>query len=86
MARKNKQIKDIQEALLSNTQLIKEQSGKLVPEINTLQIDEELLEKYKMLAAYYQKDFKDILHDALKHYLRLKALDVEQAMNEDNKA
>lgn len=91
MAKKKRKVKDIKNALLSNTTFIKDtgtEEKKVVPkqEISTqtpdnvIEIDKTLLSRIKILANYYQKDYKEVVGEALNHYLRIKKLDVDEAL------
>lgn len=90
MAKKKRKISDIKSALLSNTSFIKnseedksvESKGNVVdvlPE-NAVEIDKSTLSRIKILAKYYEKDYQEVVGEALQHYLRIKKLDVEEAL------
>ena len=88
MAKKKRKISDIKSALLSNTHFIKntEEEKQLVtknvveiPE-NAVQIDKQNLSRLKILANYYGKDTQHLVNEAINHYLRLKKLDIDQAL------
>lgn len=82
-----KNIKQFKQALLSNTGFIKEAE----PIANTKQpqptvIDEVIMadvrDKYRILAAFEKIDEKELINKALNHYLKLKGLQLEQAIKE----
>jgi len=85
-----KNINQFKQALLSNTDFIKESgsseynkpSEKLVME---LIIDEDVKEKFKILANFEKTSEKELINKALNHYLKLKGLQLEQAMKEGKK-
>lgn len=87
MAKKKRKISDIKNALLSNTSFIKstEQETKIEDKSikypdNVVELDKTILSRIKILAAYYQKDYQEVIGEALKHYLRIKKLDVDEAL------
>ncbi|MCF6240017.1 MAG: hypothetical protein L3J74_01580 [Bacteroidales bacterium] len=92
MAKKKRKISDIKSALLSNTSFIKntekekkteKHENNSTPEKlpdNVIEIDKILLSRIKILANYYQKDYQEIVGEALHHYLRIKKLDVDEAL------
>lgn len=86
MAKTKKNIKDFQQALLSNTKFIKKESAKeeepeaIAPDTShPLHIDPEILSDIKLLAEHENKEFINLIHVALKHYLGLKSLRLEEA-------
>jgi hypothetical protein len=89
MAKKKRKISDIKSALLSNTSFIKnteletkEDIKKPAPKLpdNMVEIDKSVLSRIKILANYYQKDYQELIGEALQHYLRIKKLDVDEAL------
>jgi len=82
-----KNIKQFKQALMSNTGFIKEPE----PTVNTKQaqptVSEEVImadvrEKFRLLAAFEKIDEKELINKALNHYLKLKGLQLEQAIKE----
>lgn len=91
MGKNKKTIFDIQKALLSNTEFIKEQEPQAeqvpyVPEIpqprpvDCVVLDPALLRKLKILAAYEKQTPDELVNSALNHFLRLKAGRLDEAM------
>ena len=91
MAKKKRKVKDIKNALLSNTTFIKD-TGKEEKKVvskqeiktqqpdNVVEIDKTLLSRIKILANYYHKNYQEVVGEALNHYLRIKKLDVDEAL------
>ena len=88
MAKKSKKnINQFKEALFSNTDFLKEaetseDNEQITEIISDDVIDNEVREKFKLLANYEKIDEKELINKALNHYLRLKGLQLEQAMKE----
>lgn len=85
-----KNIKQFKQALLSNTDFIKENKStdntKAAPEIVMEEvIKPEIREKFKILANFEGEEEKDLINKALNHYLRLKGLQLEEAMKMNKK-
>ncbi len=84
MAKKKIKLSEIKEALLSNTSFIKNEEApveeKMVMPENAVEIDMSTLRKIKLLANYYKKDTSELINEAIVHYLRLKRLDIEEAL------
>jgi hypothetical protein len=84
MAKKKRKINDIKNALLSNTSFIskteKSAETKIVAPENSVTLDKQTLAKIKLLANYYKKDYTELVDEALKHYLRIKKLDIDEAL------
>ncbi len=89
MAKKKRKISDIKSALLSNTSFIKNTEQETKKDIknnapklpdNMVEIDKSILSRIKILANYYQKDYQELIEEALHHYLRIKKLDVDEAL------
>jgi hypothetical protein len=84
MAKKaNKSMRQIQDALLTNTGLLK-QPDEVSKADNTGVTDNliqpEIFEKFEILANFEKTSTKDLINSALHHYIKLKALQLEQAM------
>jgi hypothetical protein len=90
MAKSKHTINDIQKALLSSTKFIKENEV-AKPEINNdqqdskpsttdLNIDPVVMKKFKILAPYMGETTEELINKALNHFLRLKSMQLEQAM------
>ncbi|HNS30827.1 MAG TPA: hypothetical protein PKL52_09895 [Tenuifilaceae bacterium] len=92
MAKNRRTISDIQKALLINTKFIKEpeeveepivKAEKKEPEPianDKINIDEVVLKKYKILAPYLGDSVEELINKALNHFLRLKSLQLDQAI------
>ncbi|NJO89008.1 MAG: hypothetical protein HC831_08650 [Chloroflexia bacterium] len=84
MAKKKIKLSEIKDALLSNTSFIKNEEKpveeKVVVPENAVEIDLSTLKKIKLLANYYKKDAAELINEAIAHYLRLKRLDIEDAL------
>ena len=91
MAKKSKKnINQFKEALFSNTDFLKKteisEDTKQITEIVSKDvIDSEVREKFKLLANFEKTDEKELINKALNHYLRLKGLQLEQAMKDSLK-
>lgn len=87
MVKKNKKnIKDIQDALLSNAGFInKSQQNADEPEAAPSVIDEDILLKIEALAEFEKVTTQELINKALSHFLRLKSFQVEQALKAKNK-
>ncbi len=91
MAKKKRKISDIKSALLSNTSFIKNSeeekksdeskanAADILPD-NVVEIDKSTLSRIKILSRYYGKDYQEVIGEALQHYLRIKKLDVDEAL------
>ena len=82
-----KNIKQFKQALLSNTDFIKQSDPEKdnKPAANSVTesiIDDEVLQKFKILANFEKINEKELINKALNHYLRLKGLQLEQALKE----
>ena len=83
MAKKKRKINDIKNALLSNTSFIQADKPKeIVVEKaeNAIELDKQTLAKIKLLANYYKKDYTELVNEAINHYLRIKRLDIDEAL------
>lgn len=84
MAKKKIKLSEIKDALLSNTSFIKNnekaaEEKVVIPE-NAIEIEMPTLRKIKLLANYYEKEPVELINEAITHYLRLKRLDIEEAL------
>jgi len=83
MAKKKIKLSEIKDALLSNTSFIKNdekaEEKVVIPE-NAVEIEISTLKKIKLLANYYKKEPVELINDAISHYLRLKRLDIDEAL------
>ena len=79
-------MKQFQQALLSNAEFIKqpEPVPMAAPEPVIIQevsvINDDVMEKFKLLASFEGVSEKELINQALNHYLRLKSLQLEQAI------
>lgn len=80
--RSKKNIKDIQAALLSNTDFLNKEEEEAVEQELVMEsiIDDEILEKFEALAEFENMEAKELINKALNHYLKLKGLQLEQAL------
>lgn len=80
---KRKKIDDFQEALLSNTRLMKEaditSKEEILDENVTLKIEKVVLDDFVILAKYMETSHEDLIKQALSHYLGLKSMKLESA-------
>lgn len=69
---------------MSGTSFIKSTSSQQleVPQTaeNTIAIDKSVYSRLKLLANFYKKNPSDLVADAINHYLRLKKLDIDEAL------
>ncbi len=83
MAKQKKKLSEIKDALMSGTSFMNNNLpviDKQEISSNAVEIDKSILSKIKLLANYYQKAPSELINDAITHYLRLKKLDIEEAM------
>lgn len=88
-----KDIRAFQDALLSNTSYIKNDVDQAIlakhPNMGTsghpVEIDPNVMEKFKALADYQKKPADELVNLALNHFLGLKSLRVEEAMRKKEK-
>ena len=90
MAKNKHTINEIQKALLSNTKYIKdvepeskpiEEPSKPEPTVKQeVIIDPMALKKFKILAPYLGESVDELVNKALNHFLRLKSIQLEQAI------
>jgi len=85
MAKKTKKdLKQFQQALLSNTDFIQHTEATLneplIKEVSL--VEDAIMEKFKLLATFEGVTEKELINQALNHYLRLKSQQLEQAMNQ----
>jgi len=84
MAKKKIKLSEIKDALLASTSFIKNnekavEEKVVIPE-NAVEIDMSVLRKIKLLAKYYEKEPVELINEAIAHYLRLKRLDIDEAL------
>ncbi len=95
MAKSKQTINDIQKALLSSTRYIKEEDNlpkednhpkagiakTAKAEVNEqVKIDPIVMKKIKILASYLGETNDEMVNKALNHFLRLKSLQLDQAI------
>ncbi len=89
MSKKNKKsLKEFQSALLSNTPFIKQTEDIVTNEQETdnIKIDNDLMFKLNALAKYDNTNISLLINKAITHYLRLKSIQVDEALkNIENK-
>lgn len=92
MAKKSKHtITDIQKALMSNTRYIKEEEAPKPQDPITkpkaksgeqqVNIDPLLMKQIKILAPYLGESTDDMINKALSHFLRLKSMQLDEAIS-----
>lgn len=84
--KQKKNTKDFQQALLSNADFLKQTPEPVLEATKEKIIDEEILEKLEILAEYDNVDVKDLVNKALSHFLRLKGMQLEQAIKAKNQS
>lgn len=82
-----KDINQFKQALLSNTGFIKEierdDNSSQAQAVKTNQvIDTDVREKFQLLAEYEGVEEKELINLALNHYLKLKGLQLKQAIKQ----
>ncbi len=81
MDRRKKKLSEIRDALFSNTSFINDKKEtKVELSDNFVEIDKQTLAKLKLLANYQEKNYKELIDEALSHYLRIKKLDIDEAL------
>jgi len=83
MAKQKKKLSEIKDALMSGTSFMKNQAPIVEQQVvsdHFVEIDKSVFSKIKLLASYYKKEPSEIVNESLNHYLRLKKLDIEEAM------
>ncbi len=89
MGKNKKNIKDFQDALKSNTNFISSEDKDIVIKKSKttdrnndtdLLIDPELMNKIEILAKFHKKETKDLINLAIRHFLGIKTLRLEEAM------
>jgi hypothetical protein len=83
MGKKKKKLSEIKDALLSKTSYMRnnEEPVEIVqPADNLIEIDKHILSKIKVLSNLYGKSREEVINEALSHYLRLKKLDIDEAL------
>ncbi|HOP05494.1 MAG TPA: hypothetical protein PL017_13745 [Tenuifilaceae bacterium] len=92
MAKSKHTINDIQKALLSSTKYLKEVEKEDstprmqdVPQANlepSVNIDPLILKKFSILSRYLGEPAEDLINNALNHFLRLKSLQLDKAIQQ----
>lgn len=88
--KKNKKnINQFKEALFSNTNFLKDNNANEeqkadIKVVNEDVIDNDIREKFKLLASFEQVEEKELINKALNHYLKLKSIQLDQARRENN--
>jgi hypothetical protein len=83
MGKSKKKFSEIKDALLSKTSFIKNNNEpEEMPFLseNTVEIDKQVYSKFKLLANFQHKTPVELINEALSHYLRLKKLDIDEAL------
>lgn len=79
---KSKSIKEIQAALLSNTKILSKEQVVEKTDNGSEIIDADVMRKIHILAEFENVPVEELLNKALSHYLKLKGLQLEQAIKE----
>lgn len=92
MAKSKHTINDIQKALLSSTKYLKEndkddsvpqEQDKLQSKTDSdISIDPLILKKFNILSRYLGEPAEDLINNALNHFLRLKSLQLDKAIQQ----
>lgn len=78
-----KSVDDIRDALLSNTTYIpKNMVSVSENKAENLTISPQTMRQFKILAAYQEVKPMELIEEALNHYLKLKSIQLEQAIFE----
>jgi len=83
MAKQKKKLSEIKDALMSGTSFMKNPEPvieKPVLSEHSIEIDKSVYSKIKVLASYYKKEPSELVNDAITHYLRIKKLDIDEAL------
>jgi hypothetical protein len=83
MGKKKKKLSEIKDALLSKTSYMRNSEEAKEPvqlAENLIEIDKQVFSKIKVLANLYGKSREEVVNEAISHYLRLKKMDIEQAL------
>jgi hypothetical protein len=83
MAKQKKKLSEIKDALMSGTSFMKNQEPIIEKQElsdHTVELDKSVYSKIKLLATYYKKNPSELVNDAIIHYLRLKKLDIDDAL------
>ncbi len=83
MAKQKKKLSEIKDALMMGTSFMKNKEPipeKPVLSDHMIEIDKSVFNKLKVLAAYYKKEPSELVNDAINHYLRIKKLDIDEAL------
>lgn len=90
MAKNKHTINDIQKALMSNTRFIKDEETASQPTVKApaekpldpqVNIDPLIMKQFKILAPYLGETTDELINKALSHFLRLKSLQLDQAIS-----
>jgi hypothetical protein len=83
MGKKKKNLSEIKDALMAKTSFIKNKEEVTTPETfgeNVVEIEKQVFSKIRLLAGYYGKPPVELVNEALAHFLRLKKLDIDEAL------
>jgi hypothetical protein len=83
MGKNKKKLSEIKNALFSKTSYIKndeEFPEPITNSENAVEIEKQVFSKIKVLAQLYGKNPAELINEALAHYLRLKKLDIDEAL------
>ncbi|PKP10139.1 MAG: hypothetical protein CVU09_08405 [Bacteroidetes bacterium HGW-Bacteroidetes-4] len=86
MKKTKKNIKQFKQALLTNTGFIKqnEEPEPIPAAQHESLIESDILQKFTLLAEFEGTNTKELINKALNHFLRLKSLQLEEAMKKQN--
>jgi hypothetical protein len=83
MKKQKMKLSEIKDALLSGTSYMKNNEPLAEKEKQSdyaVEIDKSVFSKIRLLANYYQKEPVELVHEAINHYMRLKKLDIDEAL------
>ena len=84
MGKSKKKLSEIKDALMAKTSFIKNNAEPIeIPAVlgeNIVEIDKQVYSKFKLLARFQKKAPVILINEALSHYLRLKKLDIDEAL------
>lgn len=83
MKKQKMKLSEIKDALLSGTSYMKNSEPQKQKEVQSefaVEIDKSVFSKIRLLANYYQKEPTELVHEAINHFMRLKKLDIDEAL------
>ena len=83
MAKQKKKLSEIKDALMSGISFMNNQEPTIEKPVlseHTIELDKSVFSKLKVLANYYKKEPSELVNEAVSHYLRIKKLDIDEAL------